>query len=88
MACNNSIVPFARNFSSESPIYASAAHAAEIVQGAVPLGITIISWDITKTLRGAICVRRALVYSTIESVIPTTHNLKFLARFTILLLQL
>ena len=37
-------------FSSESPNCASASHAAEFVQGAVPLGITLISWEtITKS---------------------------------------
>ena len=67
-----------RNFSSESPICASAAHAAEIVQGAVPLGVTPISWGITKPLRGTICVKNNSLYSTLGAVIPATHVLKFL----------
>ena len=47
---------FAVTFSSESPNYASATHAAEFVQGAVPLGITQISWGTIRPLRGTICL--------------------------------
>ena len=43
-------------FSSESPNCASAAHAAEFVQGAVPLGITQISWGTIRPLWGTICL--------------------------------
>ena len=47
-------------FSSESPNYASATHAAEFVQGAVPLGITRISWGTITKLRCPICSQKAL----------------------------
>ena len=51
---------FAVTFSSESPNYASATHAAEFVQGAVPLGITQISWGTMTKLRCPICSQKAL----------------------------
>ena len=38
----------------------------------------LIAWGITKTLRGTIWLKRALVYLTLESVIPATYELKFL----------
>ena len=47
--------------------------------------LTLISWGITKTLRGTIWVKRALVYLTLESVIPATHELK--SQFAVQLLS-
>ena len=54
---------FAVTFSSESPNYASATHAAEFVQGAVPLGITQISWGTIRPLRGTICLAEQFTLS-------------------------
>ena len=79
MACNNSIVPFARNFSSESPNYASATHAAEFVQGAVPLGITQISWGTITKLWCPICSQKYFGFRNLASIVPTTYLLKITA---------
>ena len=61
---------FAVTFSSESPNYASATHAAEFVQGAVPLGITQISWG-TIGLCGVLFVsQNNLGFRTLEAIVP------------------
>ena len=67
-------------FSSESPIYTSASHAAEIVQGAVPSGITQISWGTITKLRCPICSQNYLRFRNLASIVPTTHLLKIAAR--------
>ena len=67
---------FAVTFSSESPNYASATHAAEFVQGAVPLGITQISWG-SIGLCGVLFVsQNNKVFRTLEAIVPATHSLK------------
>ena len=66
--------------SSESPNYASATHAAEFVQGAVPLGITQISWGTMTKLRCPICSQNDLGFRNLASIVPTTHLLKIKAR--------
>ena len=66
-------------FSSESPNCASAAHAAEFVQRAVPLGITQISWGTITKLRCPICSQKAFVFRNLASIVPTTHLLKITA---------
>ena len=67
---------FAVTFSSESPNYASATHAAEFVQGAVPLGITQISWG-SIGLCGVLFVsQNNLRFRTLEAIVPATHLLK------------
>ena len=67
---------FAVTFSSESPNYASATHAAEFVQGAVPLGITQISWG-SIGLCGVLFVsEKNTVFRTLGTIVPTTHLLK------------
>ena len=68
------------DFSSESPNYASATHAAEFVQGAVPLGITQISWGTITKLRCPICSQRNIVFRNLASIVPATHLLKITAR--------
>ena len=68
------------DFSSESPNYASATHAAEFVQGAVPLGITQISWG-SIGLCGVLFVsQNNLRFRTLETIVPATHLLKITAR--------
>ena len=63
-------------FSSESPNCASATHAAEFVQGAVPLGITQISWG-SIGLCGVLFVsQNNLRFRTLEAIVPATHLLK------------
>ena len=63
-------------FSSESPNCASAPHAAEFVQGAVPLGITQISWG-SIGLCGVLFVsQNNLRFRTLEAIVPATHLLK------------
>ena len=58
-------------FSSESPNCASAAHAAEFVQGAVPLGITQISWG-SIGLCGVLFVsQNNLLFRTLEAIVPS-----------------
>ena len=70
-------------FSSESPNCASAAHAAEFVQGAVPLGITQISWG-SIGLCGVLFVsQNTILFRTLEAIVPATHLLKITARFMI-----
>ena len=54
----------------------SAAHAAEFVQGAVPLGITQISWG-SIGLCGVLFVsQNNLRFRTLEAIVPATHLLK------------
>ena len=74
---------FAVTFSSESPNYASATHAAEFVQGAVPLGITQISWGTITKLWCPICSQNDLCYRNLASIVPTTHLLKITASLLI-----
>ena len=57
--------------SSESPNYASATHAAEFVQGAVPLGITQISWGTITKLRCPICSQNDLGFRNLASIVPS-----------------
>ena len=58
-------------FSSESPNCASAAHAAEFVQGAVPLGITQISWG-SIGLCGVLFVsQNNKGFRTLEAIVPS-----------------
>ena len=66
-------------FSSESPNCTSATHAAEFVQGAVPLGITQISWG-SIGLRGVLFgSQNNSLFRTLEAIVPATHLLKITA---------
>ena len=67
------------DFSSESPNYASATHAAEFVQGAVPLGITQISWGTIGLCRVLFVSQKNIGFRTLEAIVPTTHLLKITA---------
>ena len=46
------------DFSSESPNFTSAPHAAKYMQVSVLLGMTLISWGTIRTLRGTICLAK------------------------------
>ena len=69
-------------FSSESPNCASAPHVAKFVQGAVPLGITQISWGTITKLRCPICSQKYLLFRNLASIVPTTHSLKVTSSHT------
>ena len=58
-------------FSSESPNCASAAHAAEFVQGAVPLGITQISWGSIGLCGVLFDSQKNLRFRTLEAIVPS-----------------
>ena len=58
-------------FSSESPNCASAAHAAEFVQGAVPLGITQISWGSIGLCEVLFVSQNNKGFRTLEAIVPS-----------------
>ena len=74
-----------KNFSSESPNCASASHAAEFVQGAVPLGITQISWG-SIGLCGVLFVsQKNIGFRTLEAIVPDHSFAKILIRSMIII---
>ena len=60
-------------FSSESPNCASATHAAEFVQGAVPLGITQISWGSIGLCGVLFVLQNNIRIRTLEAIV-TSHS--------------
>ena len=58
-------------FSSESPNCASAAHAAEFVQGAVPLGITQISCAAIGLCGVLFVSQNNKGFRTLEAIVPS-----------------
>ena len=72
-------------FSSESPNCASAAHAAEFVQGAVPLGITQISWGSIGLCGVLFGSQNNIHFRTLEAIVPIHSFAKILIRSTIII---
>ena len=74
-----------KNFSSESPNCASAAHAAEFVQGAVPLGITQISWGSIGLCGVLFGSQNNIHFRTLEAIVPIHSFAKILIRSMIII---
>ena len=72
-------------FSSESPNCASAAHAAEFVQGAVPLGITQISWGSIGLCGVLFGSQNNIHFRTLEAIVPIHSFAKILIRSMIII---
>ena len=72
-------------FSSESPNCASAAHAAEFVQGAVPLGITQISWGSIGLCGVLFGLQNNIGFRTLETIVPDHSFAKILIRSMIII---
>ena len=66
-------------FSSESPNCASATHAAEFVQGAVPLGITQISWGSIGLCGVLFGSQNNIFFEPLRPLYQATHLLKITA---------